>query len=40
MTTATERAAQVVLRDKVLADGHDDHRWRSDEELAQREAAR
>ena len=40
MTTATQRAAQVVLRDKVLADGHDDQRWRSDEELAQRESVR
>ena len=39
MTTATERGAQVVLRDKVLADGHDARRWRSDEELAEREAA-
>lgn len=39
MTTATERAAQVVLRDKVLADGHDDHRWRSDEELAELDAS-
>ncbi len=38
MTIATQRAAQVVLRDKVLADGHDDHRRRSDEELAEREA--
>ncbi len=39
MTIAIERGAQVVLRDKVLADGHDDHRWRSDEELAELDAA-
>ena len=39
MTTVVERGTKVVLREKVLADGPDDHRWRSDEELAELDAA-
>lgn len=33
------RGQKVVIRDKRIEDGEDDHRWRSDQELAELDAA-
>ena len=39
MTEIDIRGQKVMLREKRLEDGEDDHRWRSDEELAELDAA-
>ncbi|MYK35634.1 MAG: GNAT family N-acetyltransferase, partial [Chloroflexi bacterium] len=39
MTETSILGQKVVLRDKRIEDGEDDHRWRSDQELAELDAA-